>query len=413
MVDDYTSGMVMSDGDAGPGDEGYYSQDETAAFFYEKAVKNNDKKAQTMLGYICAKGEGVRADQKRAIYWYQLAANQGDTDAQRELGKLLSNGSRDNTDASKGIEYIKRAAADGDVDAIFQLGFAYFRGQGVDEDNDKAASLFAIAADKDHRSAQFYLGACYEKGFGVEQDLKKAAEWYSKAKVTSVTATYRLARLKILGSHELMDIEGGLELLKEAAEYGESDALYLLGTFYFKGNFVPASAQTAEKLFLRAIEKGDEKSYEYLGMLYYYGDKEVERNPAKAIPYLEIAIKYNSMFAKDIIGGAYLTGSDGYEKDIPKAMELLKEPAEYGLASSQACYGSCFMFDESGVKDYKKALYWLEKAADQDNNRGLFFAGLIHLQGDAGGRNMMKAKYYLQKAADNGVEEAKNILNSI
>ena len=60
--------------------------------------------AQTILGIMYEKGEGVTENHKEAIKWYQLAAEKGDADAQYKLGLMYSNGEgvlQDNKEAAK------------------------------------------------------------------------------------------------------------------------------------------------------------------------------------------------------------------------------------------------------------------------------------------------------------------------
>ena len=67
-----------------------------------------------------------------------------------------------------------------------------------------------------------------------------------------------------------------------------------------------------------------------------------------------------------------------------------------------------FMYDTgNGVKkDYKKALYWYEKAAEQgdafaQNNLGVMFHNGFGVKVD-----YVRAKYWFQKAADQGNKNA-------
>ena len=93
----------------------------------EKAI-NGDIEAQFNLGFMYAKGQGVRQDYQKALEWYEKAANQGDTKAQ------------------------------------YNLGFMFNKGQGLRQDYRKAAEWYEKAANQGHTKAQFNLGIMFDKG---------------------------------------------------------------------------------------------------------------------------------------------------------------------------------------------------------------------------------------------------------
>ncbi len=67
-----------------------YDQGDYAASFAESLplARAGDREAQFMLGYLYARGEGVRRDPVAAYFWYALAARQGDEFSARALESL-------------------------------------------------------------------------------------------------------------------------------------------------------------------------------------------------------------------------------------------------------------------------------------------------------------------------------------
>ena len=63
---------------------------------------------------------------------------------------------------------------------------------------------------------------------------------------------------------------------------------------------------------------------------------------------------------------------------IPKG---LKEKAEAGDAKSQLQLGELYISGKQIPKDYKKAVVWFKKAADQDNSKAQFRLGLCYQLG--------------------------------
>lgn len=68
--------------------------DKTAVKWFTLAAEQGEANAQSNLGVMYAKGEGVPENDKTAVKWYTLAAEQGLANAQSNLGRLcsLSNG---------------------------------------------------------------------------------------------------------------------------------------------------------------------------------------------------------------------------------------------------------------------------------------------------------------------------------
>ncbi|MBQ2347641.1 MAG: sel1 repeat family protein, partial [Clostridia bacterium] len=64
------------------------------------------------------------------------------------------------------------------------------------------------------------------------------------------------------------------------------------------------------------------------------------------------------------LGNRYHNG-EGVERDYRKAVYWLSKAAEQGNAGAQYELGICYFLGNGVVKDHKKAVYWLNKAAAQ------------------------------------------------
>lgn len=65
---------------------------EKAAKWYRLAAELGFLNAQSNLGVMYAKSQGVIQDDKEAVKWFRLAAEQGDADAQNNLGLVHATG---------------------------------------------------------------------------------------------------------------------------------------------------------------------------------------------------------------------------------------------------------------------------------------------------------------------------------
>lgn len=78
-----------------------------------KKAEQGDAAAQSELGEIYAKGQGVPQDHKKAVHWYQKAAEQGNADAQHTLGFMYAEGQGVPQDFKRAYVWSSLAAAQG------------------------------------------------------------------------------------------------------------------------------------------------------------------------------------------------------------------------------------------------------------------------------------------------------------
>jgi hypothetical protein len=113
----------------------------TAVREWRPFAEQGNAAAQTSLGHMYEKGEGVPQDYKTSARWYMLAAEQGHAYAQ-----LL-------------------------------LGMMYEEGRGVSQDYKRAAGWYTLAAEQGEADAQLLLGTMYGLGRGVIRDYVYAYMW--------------------------------------------------------------------------------------------------------------------------------------------------------------------------------------------------------------------------------------------
>ncbi len=108
-------------------------------------AERGNVRAQTVLGYLCARGTGVPQNFVEAARWFASAAAQGDAEAQDWLGYL------------------------------------YETGQGVSQDFGEAARWYRLSAEQENADAEKNLGLMYSRGSGVVASRGEAARWLKKA----------------------------------------------------------------------------------------------------------------------------------------------------------------------------------------------------------------------------------------
>ena len=120
----------------------------TALREWKPLAEQGHTMAQSNLGLMYDKGQGVTQDDKEAVKWYRLSAKQGIAEAQYNLGVL------------------------------------YYRGRGVLQDHKEAAKWWKLAAEQGYVDAQYNLGLLYALGEGVPQDKVYAHMWWNIAAST-------------------------------------------------------------------------------------------------------------------------------------------------------------------------------------------------------------------------------------
>ena len=136
--------------------------------------------AQSRLGSMYARGQGVEQDDAEAAKWYRKSADGGDLYGLDHLaGMYLIGGGGLPQDNSASVKLYREAATRGDADAQNMLGTLYENGWALPQDYVKAVWWYRKAADLGDASAKSSLGRMYKNGWGVSQDYVQAYKWYN------------------------------------------------------------------------------------------------------------------------------------------------------------------------------------------------------------------------------------------
>ena len=124
----------------------HFPKDGKAAFdWYSRAAGQGYAKAQTNLGYMYAKGDGVKKDDAAAFQWFQKAALQGDLYAERNVGARYAKGIGVPQDYLEAALWLRKAAEQGDAGSQMALASMYAAGIGVQRDRAMALAWYLVA----------------------------------------------------------------------------------------------------------------------------------------------------------------------------------------------------------------------------------------------------------------------------
>jgi hypothetical protein len=371
-----------------------------ASNYFTQAQKHNHADSIFMLGEIY-----FEENNKIDIESYKKASDLGSASAQYKLGKLYFDGIHVEKDLKSGISLIEKSAKNNNSDAQYELSNLYFLGQKnlLNKDSEKAMHWLTKAANANHNPAKLklgnkilgncnieaddsiahqvfsYLGMTEDKplcqtgvnwiesaasdnyvpaliklakihleGKVIEKDKVKAVSFLETAteqnSVDSIKAYHLLGKLLLEDDNaNISDFEKAIAKLERAAEKGNLDSSYILGTLYLEGQHVEKDYDIALKHFMKASDAGHGNSQYALAKIYFEGNTHLKQNCNKAIGLFEKSIEpkdqdsHISMFVdtEELIGDMYRKGCIDLTKDIGSAMEWYTKGDKKNNANAQ------------------------------------------------------------------------------
>ena len=219
----------------------------------------------------------------------------------------------------------------------------------------------------------------------------------------------------------------------ERANQGDSIAQYVLGEYYYNGQYVQKNYEKAYAWFLKAsqtrltansswIQQGFNGYYIsevgakagalfYLGLFYnngYYAKKDIEQ----AIKYYQQAADLGNETAMFNLGILYFHGND-VTKDDKIAFDYFYDSSEKNYPRAQYMLGLFYLDGIGTTKNIKSAVKWLTKAAERGDAFAQGTLGDLYLRGEGVAKDIDKAKELLNKAAQGGDKVAKRKLREL
>jgi hypothetical protein len=276
------------------------------------------------------------------------------------------------------IDELESLSLQGDAVAQNRLGVMYKKGLGVPQNNRLAIRWLLKAAKQGNAVAQFNLGFMYREGLGVQKDLYKAQYWFGKA-----------------------------------AEQGDAYAQSNLGVMYSFGQGVGRSDQVAMDWFHKASKNQYTNAQEYLGVKFDIGLEAPVDYKQAATWYRTAAENYREGSwgsNKDDLSTFYLNGLAAPKRFLPTTVGSQKSK-ESIVALEQFETGFKYYSGRYGLQwDYKFALHWFKKAAEQGNAVAQYNVGYMYHYGEGAPQDFRMAVEWYRKAAQQGYSRAQNNL---
>lgn len=267
------------------------------------------------------------------------------------------------------------------------LGERYLNGSVVDKDEKKAVELFEKAANQNNPLGLLRLATCYNEGIGVVQDVPKALSLFEKsANMGNTEAAQALSDIYADGKGVEKNASKALYWKEKLAFAGDWDAQKYVLAYqsmeYEKYNI------SAEEVYRIAIDNHKEKNYEWAKFCF-------ER--AISLGSKDAMLKY----------GEWLYLGNGITKDCDKAIEYLSKLGEEDNNLEAQIMLIGIYHENKGVSpDIKKEIYWLIKAADNGNVYAQMALGDAFQNGIGVKKNKKSAFAMYEKAAEQGNQVA-------
>ncbi|OKY98565.1 MAG: hypothetical protein BHV67_05455 [Bacteroidales bacterium 43_36] len=215
--------------------------------------------------------------------------------------------------------------------------------QTLEEATDSIKNVLALAKKGD-AVAQNEVGGWYYRGRHVKQNYEEALQWWAKS-----------------------------------AKQGNNAAIGNMGLCYQMGRGVAADSLKASKLYIRSIKDGNHDLLQQ---------------------HIALADKGN-IFSNMLVAYCWQHGI-GVDKDTAKAIPYLTAAAEKGCVIAQRDLALVFL----NGKNAKDAACWFKKGADNDEISCIFYYGKLLSEGVGVPQNKKEGANYLLKAADYGFPQA-------
>ena len=303
------------------------------------------------------------------------------------------------------IALLQRGASNNHPLSQYQLALAYIKGEDIEQNYDLAIDLLAKAANSALSEAQYYLGNIYYEGILVDQDLERAQKLFSMgAKQNNPGSQYMLGLLYKDGPGNIQqNYKHALNWLEKAGQNDYSKALYTLGEMYLDGEGVEKDFDKAHNYLVKASRLNNEKANYLLGMFYYEGTL-IAKNYKIASKHFTEAAKHNHA------NSIFMLGEINFKENKEQTgIEFCKKSSELGSASAQYKLGKLYFDGIHVKKDLKLGISLIEKSAENNNSDAQYELSKLYFDGQKNllNKDNEKAMYWLTKAADANNNTAK------
>lgn len=173
----------------------------------------------------------------------------------------------------------------------------------------------------------------------------------------------------------------------------------------FSGNGRPQDYAQAYALYLQAAQEGNTDAMWMLGNLCFFGLTGAADPNAACQWYLQAA-QQGHLSAMYDLGRCHYHG----RQDFPQAFHWFREAAQRGSIEAMIDLSHCYLRGEGTEKNAALAVSWLEKAVREDSTKARFELALMYFHGEGVVRDYSRAARLFRSVADQGYHDAQYYL---
>ncbi len=177
------------------------------------------------------------------------------------------------------------------------------------------------------------------------------------------------------------------------------------GDAYYSGSGGQQSYDQAKALYHQAAEAGNTDAMWMLGNICFFGLTGSEDHDAACLWY-QRAAKLGNLSAMYDLGRCHYHG----RQDLPQAFHWFKEAAQKGSIEAMIDLSRCYLRGEGTEKNAAQAVSWLEKAVREDSVKARFELAMMYFRGEGVARDYGRAARLFRTVADQGYDDAQYFL---
>jgi TPR repeat protein len=364
------------------------------------------------LGHKALEAEMDTQDFATGLEAAKIASSRGDREATRLLAKIMARHEvvLQGVDQAKLERRLRFEALRGASSSVLAVAGMYDRGEGVPVDTKKAAEWYLWAARVGHERAMAYAAYAYGTGRGLERNEAAALKWLDgvnegRQRSTLLEIGWALA----LGTEGTTDMASALRFFERAAQLKPSIA-YQIAVDLERGTRGIQNREAAGQLIRIAAERGDSAAAMHMANALSRGNNEEDQR--QAVQWYSLAALDKTNLAAGQTLSRLLTLRPADElisliiTGLDKAATAGNTEALIGLAYA---YANGIGVDASP----EKAANLLQAAADSGNSEAKYRLGLMYKSGLGVTADLKKAIELMSSARESGFPLAAVALSSM
>lgn len=207
--------------------------------------------------------------------------------------------------------------------------------------------IILILKDRNYPGLYCNLGLLEKSELFGDVNLEKAVDCYQKAREMGIAeGSWRLAEFLMEYEKTPEDYEDVNAMIREAISRGYENIHSFLARRLHSGKGRELYEGETINLYKEAAAQGDKEALTLLGLIYYFGEKGVEKDCQKAVEYLEMGLPCEGAYLT--LSNCYLMG-EGVEKNTKKGIQILLRGVQTENVSCMVEYGRMCLSGKHGV----------------------------------------------------------------